>query len=103
DGAEIRGRVTQAPAGILETLWVRAVPTGALSGSAVPSVARVDEELMLATPRTARCGSDGTFLVRGFTAGVAYRLAAREGENDSFARTRTNRVEARAGDHDVEL
>jgi hypothetical protein len=103
EGASIRGRVLHAPEALAQSLFVRAVPTGAHAGSAVPSVAHVDEELMLATPRTARCAADGTFEVRGLNAGIAYRLAARESASDSFARVRTNRVEARAGDENVEL
>src|SRR4029079_7042013 len=57
----------------------------------------------LATPRQTSCAADGTFVLRGLTGGIVYRLSARDGESDSFARVRTNRVDARAGDRDVEL
>jgi protocatechuate 3,4-dioxygenase beta subunit len=98
DGADIRGRITGAPAGAAEKLVVRAVPRSGEEG-----VALDNPPAFSAGPRTARCASDGTFVVKGLRKDEPYRLVARDAGREPFGGVRSSAVNARAGDRGVEL
>lgn len=103
DGAEIRGRVVHAPAEALPTLWVRAIPISGAPVGVLYAGDQVDPERFVVLPRGAHCDADGSFVVRGLSAGLEYRLSARVGEHDYFGPVRTGQATARAGARDVEL
>ena len=95
-GATIAGTVTGIPSGERGQLEVRA-----LRGSVG------DEFLALGAARVAEVEKSGAFLVRGLEVGQRYSLQARraesEGEHGFWERSRSNDVQARAGDAGVVL
>lgn len=103
DGAEIHGRVVQAPESELRELWIRAVPKNLTPGGKLYVGDRIDEQRFLVLPRGARCATDGSFVLRGLTPDITYRLAGRASEHDSFGEERTNALDVRAGTENVEL
>lgn len=103
DGAEIRGKVVQAPPAVLANLWVRAVPVNESGGGRLYAGEHVDEARFLVVTRGAHCAPDGTFSVRGLTRDTRYTISAREGESDFFGRVRTQSVVARAGTEGIDL
>jgi len=102
-GLEIGGRVKHAPAEALGTLWIRAVPISGAPVGVLYAGEHADPERFVVLPRGAHCAADGSFVVRGLTAGFDYRLSGRVGEHDYFGAVRTGQVIARAGARDVEL
>jgi protocatechuate 3,4-dioxygenase beta subunit len=98
DGADIRGRITGAPAGAAEKLVVRAVPKSGEEG-----VALDNPPAFSVGPRTARCAADGSFAVKGLRKDEPYRLVARDAGREPFGGARSGAVNARAGDRGVEL
>ncbi len=103
EGAEIRGRVVNAPAEALRELWIRAVPKNLAPGGKLYVGDRIDEQRFLVLPRGARCAADGGFVLRGLTPDVTYRLAGRASERDAFGEERTHALDVRAGAENVEL
>ncbi len=103
EGAEIRGRIVEAPQEALSSLWIRAVPETVPVVGQLYAGDHVDPERFVVLPRGAGCAADGSFVVRGLTAGLNYRVSARVGEHDFFGPVRTNQVTARAGARDVQL
>ncbi len=95
-GATIAGTVTGVPSGERGQLEVRA-----LRGSGA------DEFLGLGAARVAQVEASGAFLLRGLEVGQRYGLQARraepEGEHGFWERSRSNNVEANAGDSGVVL
>jgi len=95
-GATIAGTVTGIPSPERGQLEVRALKSSAS-----------DEFLALGAARTAKVETSGAFLMRGLDVGQRYTLQARhaqpEGERGFWERSRSNDVEARAGDAGVLL
>jgi protocatechuate 3,4-dioxygenase beta subunit len=95
-GATIAGTVTGIPGAERGQLEVRALK------SSVP-----DEFLGLGSARTAKVETSGAFFLRGLEVGQRYTLQARrvrsEDERGFWERSRSNDVEARAGDTGVVL
>ena len=98
DGADIRGRVLGAPAGIAEKLVVRAVPRSGEEG-----VSFDNPPSFAAGPRLAQCAADGSFVVKGLRKDDAYRIVARDAGREPFGGVRSSAANARAGDRGVEL
>jgi uncharacterized GH25 family protein len=98
DGAQIQGRVVGAPAGLAPKLRVRAVPRGGEEGVAADA-----PQPFGAAARTAACGPDGAFTLRGLKPGRTYRLTAQESTRDFFRGSRSTPVTAQTGDRGVEL
>jgi Carboxypeptidase regulatory-like domain len=105
DGAEIQGRVVGAPPTSLANLWVRAAlrPAGPDGDAGTSSFATEITSSPFAGARRAKCGADGSFTLRGLKRSQNYRLVAREGEADLGGRSRTQTLQAKAGDRGVEL
>jgi protocatechuate 3,4-dioxygenase beta subunit len=95
-GATIAGTVTGVPSGERGQLEVRATKGAGFEGI-----------FGLGSGRTARVESNGSFLVRGLEVGGSYALQARHTrEEDEFSpweRSRSESVQARAGDAGVVL
>lgn len=95
-GATIAGTVTAVPNGERGLLEVRAVRAGGAEG--FPA---------FGAGRTAEVAANGSFLVRGLEVGASYSLQARqarsEDERSFWERSRSERVQAHAGDSGVVL
>jgi protocatechuate 3,4-dioxygenase beta subunit len=95
-GATIAGTVTGVPSGERDELEVHA-----LRGSGG------DEFLGLGAARVAKVEASGAFLLRGLEVGQRYGLQARRAQQDDergfWERSRSNSVQARAGDSGVVL
>src|SRR5260221_2168941 len=102
EGSEIQGKVVGAPAEIASKLRVRAVPR-----PAEESVGSDNPPSLLSSPanaaRTARCGADGSFTLKGLRHPQRYRLTAQETSRDVFRSARSVPVNAQSGDRGVEL
>jgi protocatechuate 3,4-dioxygenase beta subunit len=95
-GATIGGSVTGIPSGERGELEVRALRSAA-----------GDEFIGLGAARVAAVEASGAFLLRGLEAGQGYTLQARRAERERefgfWERSRSNSVQARAGDSGVVL
>ena len=100
-GAEITGRVVDAPSASFSTLSVRAFPAG--------DDGRTEFDLTDGAPfevRSAQVDAEGRFWVRGLQLDHSYRLSLDEQGVVSFGlfgRSVSERVVARSGDRNIEL
>ncbi len=91
-GFDIAGRIVGAPATALEDLSVRAMPN---SGG--------NDFTGFANARTGKVLKDGSFTIGGCREDQAYRVVARTREQMFGGSTRSDTVDAKAGDRDVAL
>lgn len=100
DGADIRGRVTGAPAELLGRLFVRA---SARPGGGVLAELGDSDGFLFGAERRSKVAADGSFHLRGLKPGQSYRLVARDSKDEFLGRSRSSTVQATAGDSSVVL